>query len=480
MLWTLLLFACSFALAFLLTPLLRQVALSHGWVDQPDDNRKMHKVPIPRIGGLPVLLAYSGALGALLLISPNFSVHHFVWKLVFASLLVFATGLLDDLVGLKPWHKLTGEAVAAVLAYFGGIQIQSLAGFQVPEFLGLPLTMAWLIACTNAFNLIDGLDGLASGIGILAALTTATVGLLHGDPGLVIATAPLAGALAGFLLFNFNPASIFLGDGGSLWVGFMLACYGVIWSAKSVTALSILAPAMLLSIPLLDTTLSICRRFLGCQPIFRADRCHIHHRLLDRGFSPRSAVLMLYAAAAVCACFALLQSATRADVRAIITAAFCGVVWVGIRYLNYQEFAVAVRFLRGTRFMVKSQLCLTRYEKSLVAAQTADDCWRALTTVGREVGFLQIEFRVGELSFQEQLAAPTNGYWLLHVPISDSEYVRFMCRLEFSAVSPIIVPLATVVHRALSPKFVDSRQEATPSAMVKAAVTGQYTLASRA
>jgi UDP-GlcNAc:undecaprenyl-phosphate GlcNAc-1-phosphate transferase len=125
------------------------------------------------------------------------------------------------------------------------------------------------------------LDELATGIGLIATLTTLVAGLMQGDAGLVTATSPLAGALVGFLIFNFKPASIFLGDGGSLWIGFMLACYRVIWSEKSVTAISIAAPIMALSIPLLDTALSIVRRYLRRQPIFTADRGHIHHRLID-------------------------------------------------------------------------------------------------------------------------------------------------------------------------------------------------------
>src|SRR6185437_1950960 len=137
--------------------------------------------------------------------------------------------LLDDLISLQPWVKLSGEIFAALLAYFGGIQIHDFLWYAIPSYVGLPLTIAWLVGCTNAFNLIDGLDGLATGIGLVATLTTLIAGLLQGDAGLVTATAPLAGALLGFLIFNFNPASIFLGDGGSLWVGFMLACCGVIW-----------------------------------------------------------------------------------------------------------------------------------------------------------------------------------------------------------------------------------------------------------
>src|SRR5262249_33092103 len=159
------------------------------------------------------------------------------------------TGLTDDLAGLKPWQKLAGLTGSAVMACFGGLRIQSLAGHQGDAVLGVPLTVVWLGGCANAFNLIDRGDGLGTGVGRPAALTPLVAGLLRGAAGLVIATAPLAGALFGFLRFNFSPASIFMGDCGSLWVGFMLGCYGLIWSQKSATVLGIIAPVMALSIP---------------------------------------------------------------------------------------------------------------------------------------------------------------------------------------------------------------------------------------
>jgi UDP-GlcNAc:undecaprenyl-phosphate GlcNAc-1-phosphate transferase len=148
----------------------------------------------------------------------------------------------------------------------------------------LPVTVLWLLACANAFNLIDGLDGLASGVGLFATLTTLCAALMHGDMELALATAPLAGALIGFLRYNFNPASIFLGDCGSLSIGFLLGCYAVMWSQKSATLLGMAAPAIVLAAPLVDTALSIARRFIQHKPIFGADRGHLHHRLLDRGF----------------------------------------------------------------------------------------------------------------------------------------------------------------------------------------------------
>src|SRR4051794_31412960 len=225
----------AFALALLLTPVLRDVALRLGWVDEPDNQRKLHKQPIPRIGGIAIVLAYLGAFGVLLVPSLERSadiIHALpmVLKLLPAAAVVFATGLLDDLIGLKAWQKLVGVVSAASLACLSDVQIHGIAYHNISPYIGVPLTILWLVGCSNAFNLIDGVDGVATGLGLLATVTTLGAGLVHGDAGLVIAMAPLAGALLGFLRFNFNPASVFLGDCGSLTVGFMLGCCAVIWS----------------------------------------------------------------------------------------------------------------------------------------------------------------------------------------------------------------------------------------------------------
>jgi UDP-GlcNAc:undecaprenyl-phosphate GlcNAc-1-phosphate transferase len=446
-------------LSLLFTPLLRHFALRRGWVDQPDNQRKAHRMPVPRIGGVPIALAYVGSFGIFLLAGLHGSLtleHSFprVWKLLPAAVLVFTVGLIDDLVGLKPWHKLLCETLAAGVACYGGIHIQSFAGIGVYGSLDILLTIIWLVGCANAFNLIDGVDGLASGVGLLALLTTLVAGLLHGDAGLVTATAPLAGALLGFLLFNFNPASIFLGDSGSLSIGFMLGCYAVIWSQKSATLLGITAPMIALSIPLLDLALSIVRRFLRRQPIFRADRDHIHHRLLNRGLTPRRVTLLLYGASGLAACFSLLQSTARGRLGGLVVAIFCGVVWVGIQYLRYQEFGLAARWLRhnGLRSMVKSHVCLRGYEESLRSAANVEECWQTVRVIAREFRFSHVALRLGTQNYREQLDKSAHESWTLHIPLSAREHVRFMCPFEFSPAPTIIVPLADLLHRALSEK----------------------------
>jgi UDP-GlcNAc:undecaprenyl-phosphate GlcNAc-1-phosphate transferase len=194
------------------------------------------------------------------------------------------------------------------------------------------------------------LDGLAAGVGLLATTTTLVAALLDHNIGLAIATVPLAGALLGILRFNFNPASIFLGDSGSLFIGFLLGCYSVLWSQKSATILGMTAPLIALSIPLLDTGLAIIRRFLRCRPIFGADYGHIHHKLLARGLTPRQAVILLYIICGLCAALSLLQSFAHERFEGLIIILFCALAWIGVQHLGYAEFDMARRLILAGNF----------------------------------------------------------------------------------------------------------------------------------
>ena len=287
--------------ALTLTPLCRDIFLHFGIVDLPDRKRKFHTKPVPRVGGIAVFAAYLLAFLVLLLsplsggaiVGGHVSV---IWSLLPPVVLVFLIGLVDDLAGLKPWQKLAGQIAAAIWVFAEGARIGSVSGWPVHFWVSAVLTVLWLVACANAINLIDGLDGLATGVGLFGAVTIFIAALLQGNFQLALATVPLVGALIGFLVYNFSPASIFLGDCGSLTIGFLLGCFGVVWGQKSTTVLGMIAPAMALAIPILDTSLAIVRRLLRRQPIFSPDRGHIHHRLLDRGLTPRRAVLLIYAA----------------------------------------------------------------------------------------------------------------------------------------------------------------------------------------
>ena len=296
--------------------------------------------------------------------------------------------------GLEPWHKLLGEIIAAGGAYWAGIHINGLAGYGVGAWWNLPATILWLLACTNAINLIDGVDGLATGVALFSTCTTLIAAVLQNNTALAIATVPLVGCLLGFIRYNFNPATIYLGDCGSLFIGFLLGCYAVIWSQKAATILGMTAPLMALSIPLLDMTLAIARRFLRRQPLFEGDRNHIHHRLLNRGFTPRKVALTLYACAALGAVFSLFVS--NRNMSGFIIVAFCMTTWIGVQHLGYVEFGVAGRlFIDGAfRRLLNSHISIETLEQNLTEASTPEDCWKVLRRSYREFGFYRIEVQM--------------------------------------------------------------------------------------
>ncbi|HLK19218.1 MAG TPA: MraY family glycosyltransferase, partial [Bryobacteraceae bacterium] len=264
-----------------MTPIVRD-GIGRFFLDLPDGGRKVHTTPVPRVGGIAIVLAYVATFGIAFLLpfSYSFVLHRAlpnILALTLVGLVVFLTGVVDDLVGLTAWQKLVGLGGASVLAYFAGIHvdIQMLHGLPAWPGVGFALTVVWLVGCANAFNLIDGMDGLAAGIGLLATVTMLIAALTQGNLPLAVATMPLAGCLLGFLRYNFNRASVYLGDSGSLLIGFLLGCFGALWSEKSVTVVALTAPVLALSVPLLDVLLSISRRFLRNRPIFQADRGHI-------------------------------------------------------------------------------------------------------------------------------------------------------------------------------------------------------------
>ena len=222
----------AFLFALFLTPLVRNAATRMGLVDKPDATRKFHLGPVPRVGGVSVALAYALAMG-FIYVAPYRNVPFDIpgsisaaLKLAPAAIVILLIGLADDIRGLRPWQKLLGEVAAATLAYEAGFGIYVFRGQPISDWLSPIVTVLWLVGCSNALNLIDGIDGLAAGVGVFAALTAFVAALLHNSLALALVTAPLIGALLGFLRYNFNPASIFLGDSGSLLIGFLLGCFG--------------------------------------------------------------------------------------------------------------------------------------------------------------------------------------------------------------------------------------------------------------
>jgi UDP-GlcNAc:undecaprenyl-phosphate GlcNAc-1-phosphate transferase len=447
---TLLLTSCSLALSVMLTPLVRGLAVRNGWVDKPDNVRKIHKAPIPRLGGIPILLAC--AISFSLLMFATGSSFAAAWKLLPASLMIFFIGLWDDIKGLTPRQKLAGETIAAAVGCLTLARIYGLPG-AVAASWAVPLAIIWLVACTNAFNLIDGADGVATGSAILGVLPALVFGILQHDLGLIAASAVLLGALLGFLFFNFYPASIFLGDSGSLFVGFVLGCLGLIWAHKATTIRGMVAPLIAFSIPLIDTSLTIARRFLRGHPIFTADRGHIHHRLLDRGLSPRGTALRLYAAGCLAAILSILVAAPNRIAGILGIELFCISVWAGIRYLGYSEFNIIAQLFRHVLLpMIRFQYALREHEEALRSAATAEDCWRAVQIVGRKFGCSHVALGLAGETHEQQLDPAANARWALQIPLSNSEYVQLTYGLDSPAEQMVLAPLAETLQRALTVK----------------------------
>jgi UDP-GlcNAc:undecaprenyl-phosphate/decaprenyl-phosphate GlcNAc-1-phosphate transferase len=419
----------AFLVSLNLTPIVRNLALRFGIVDQPDGRRKLHGGAIPRVGGIAILISYLLAFAATAFgfMDVGFVLPHesMVSGLLLAVGLVFATGLLDDLFHLKPWQKLAGQVLAAGVAYWSGVQIHLLRGFSLDGWVSCLLTVIWLVLCANAFNLIDGLDGLAAGVGVFATITILIAALTQHNLALAVATVPLVGCLLGFLRYNFNPASIFLGDCGSLTIGFFLGCCGVLWEQKSATLVGMMAPLMAMAIPLLDTGLSIARRLLRNQPVFSPDRRHIHHLLLDRGLTPRRASLLLYGGSALAATFSLLQETAYHQFGGVIIILFCAAAWIGVQYLGYSEFRFATRLLfQGARQIIDTQFRLQGLERSLTDAETVEQCWEAIEVGCRDLGLRGARMCFQGRAFESIWQGSFEQYWQIRVPLPEGQYVN--------------------------------------------------------
>jgi len=312
----LLLFLIAFYASLTLTPMVRRVCERHGWFDEPGDARRVHRTATPRLGGVAVFAALAIALTTLLLINNLLTqVMRAELKQLMVALvpavLVFLLGVYDDLRGVNAHLKLLAQVLAATLFYLLGGRVEGLSApfvgsILLPQALSFALTVFWVVAITNAFNLIDGIDGLAAGAALFASLVMVVVSIILGHPFVTVTAIALAGALIGFLRYNFNPASIFLGDSGSLFIGFLLATLSVQGTQKASTAVAVAIPLLAFGVPVIDTSLTLVRRFIGKRPLFQSDREHIHHMLLARGWSQRRVTLALYGVCALLGLQALL------------------------------------------------------------------------------------------------------------------------------------------------------------------------------
>lgn len=323
---------CAALLAYAMTPVVRVLAFKIGAVDVPLDNRRIHKKPMPRIGGLAIYLSFT--LTTIIFCEPSQELAT-IW--IGGGVLVIL-GILDDIYRLNAWLKLIIQLAAAIFAVCNGCVIDhiNLGGVYVNlGVLSWPLTVFWIVGLTNAINLIDGLDGLACGVSAISSLSLLLVVMLQGDFVSAIICAILFGSCFGFLPFNFNPARIFMGDTGALFLGYTLAVISVHGVFKLHAVLSFLVPFAIFALPLFDTLFAICRRVLAGKSPFSPDRGHIHHKLIDMGFTQKESVKILYAICGIFGLVAVFCTEAMFQTMRVTKSILIAVIAMGLFILHY-------------------------------------------------------------------------------------------------------------------------------------------------
>ncbi len=320
-------FTIAFVSTVVLTPLLRRLALKWGVFDHPNV-RKIHSRPVPYLGGVAMFLGFFLALG--LLAKWN---THLVGFAIGATIMLII-GMIDDMIDVSPKFKLLGQTVAALVLIASGVSIAYVSDFIHGSgviylgFWAVPLTVIWLVGITNTVNLIDGLDGLAAGVSVIASVTFLIVGIIDNQvPPILLLTAGLAGVSGAFLFYNFYPAVIFMGDSGSLFLGFSLATVGVMGALKGTTIATLVIPVLALGVPIYDTVLAIFRRGIADEQVFKPDKEHFHHRMLALGFSHRQTVVIIYGISSLLGICAIALSKI-SDARSLIVLTFIGVLFI--------------------------------------------------------------------------------------------------------------------------------------------------------
>ncbi len=324
-------FTIALAVAYFLTPKVKDFAIKVGALDAPDD-RKVHTRPIPRMGGLAIYAAFVLAILASMYVSRE------IMGLLVGGTVILIVGIIDDLKPLPARVKLLGQIVAAAVLVMFDIRIEWLTNpfgeMLYVEYLAIPLTILWVVGLTNTVNLIDGLDGLAAGVSTIASVTILLVALQQNFWTVAVLTAALAGSALGFLQHNFNPAKIFMGDTGSMFLGYMLAAISILGAVKSAATIALIVPIVALGLPILDTAFAIIRRYMSGRPIFKPDKGHLHHRLLEMGLTQKQAVLLMYVISGCLGLSAIALTEVNKSFGAFIIVALLGIAFIGARKIG--------------------------------------------------------------------------------------------------------------------------------------------------
>ncbi len=389
----------------------------------PPDGRHVHQTPLPRLGGVAIFLAFSVSLIVWLGLSLIFPrlveglAPTTLLRIYVPACLIFCVGIYDDLRGAGPYLKFSVQAIAAAMLFAGGMRVLGLPlifSHSLPWFVGLPLTVLWVVAITNAFNLIDGLDGLAAGSALFSTLVFFVCSLVNHSWLGSLMSVTLAGAILGFLRFNFNPATIFLGDSGSLFIGFILSALALAGSQKAPTIVAVAIPVVSFGLPILETGLSILRRLISGRPIFTADREHIHHKLLQMGFSHRQVVIVLYAVSAMFAMLSIFLLWPTGGTIGLVLAVVGTGIWLGVQHLNYLEFGELRRVAQRTidqRQIVINNLSVRRAVEELKVARDFDQLRRVLVSAFDSNDFDAFELQLKPLPGDRSLPGETSRHF---------------------------------------------------------------------
>lgn len=330
-------FILALAVAFAATPAVKMLAIRIKAVDVPRDSRRMHKTPIPRLGGLAIFLGFLVSILIFGRTGPQMA------AILVGAILLVALGMVDDVVALKPGIKFLGQIVAALIPTLAGVVITrftnpfSAGGYFNLGIFSIPVTILWIVGITNAVNFIDGLDGLACGVSAIATVTMFVIAVLYSEYQIALMMAALAGACLGFLPYNMNPAKIFMGDTGSMFLGYILAVTSIQGLFKFYAVISFAVPFILLGLPIFDTAFAIIRRLAHGQSPLQADRGHVHHRLIDLGFDQKQSVAILYAFSAVLGLTAVLLATTNEAKLVILALAVLICFFLGMSLMTMEK-----------------------------------------------------------------------------------------------------------------------------------------------
>lgn len=296
-------FSIAFITSFFMTPFVKALAVKFNAIDVPEDNRRVHKKPIPRLGGLAILIGFLMGLicyAVIIGFTDTMIFNGQILGLILGIVVIEFAGIWDDIKPIRAWTKLLFQIVAAGIVVGFGVRVEFLSNPFVENGIidlgiwSIPLTMIWIVGITNAINFIDGLDGLAAGVATISSISLLFIAIYLNQPQTIVLTTAVAGATMGFLPFNFNPAKIFMGETGSAFLGFTLGTISIMGLVKSYTAIAIIVPLIVLGLPIFDTAFAIVRRIIHGKSPMQADRGHLHHRLVDSGLSQKQSVIILY------------------------------------------------------------------------------------------------------------------------------------------------------------------------------------------